>query len=118
MSDYFASDVAPIGTHDGDAMAADTRVALEDDVAALIDRQAVILVVDRASKKISLVSYQKLIYMGRGIPVLNCQVGCAAVEAVRVVPSGLPVALGVGRVTSSCTKLYGYLNLVARHRCS
>ena len=56
-------------------------VALEDDVAALVDGEAVVLVVDRA--------------------VLDDEVGRAAVEAVGVVARSFAAALGVGLVTES-----------------
>ena len=51
------------GTHDRDTVAADARVALEDDIAALVDGKAVILVVDGAGTNTSfskwLVKHQK-----------------------------------------------------------
>ena len=51
------------GTHDRDTVAADARVALEDDVAALVDGEAIVLVVDGAGTNMSfskwLVRFQK-----------------------------------------------------------
>ena len=41
------------GTHDRDTVAADARVALEDDVTALVDGKAVILVVDGTGTNMS-----------------------------------------------------------------
>lgn len=70
--------------YDGDTVSAGAGVALEDDVAALVDREAVVLVHDRA--------------------VLDHEVRRAAVEAVGVVSRGLASALGVGLVAKSWAK--------------
>ena len=54
------------GTHDRDTVAADARVALEDDVTALVDGKAVILNIPK-------------ILFNQGFPVENttaCELGC------------------------------------------
>lgn len=62
-------------------MSAGAGVSLEDDVAALVDREAVVLVHDRA--------------------VFDHEVRRAAVETVGVVSRGLASALRVGLVAKS-----------------
>ena len=42
-----------MGTYDRDTVPADASVALEDNVAAFVNRKAVVLVVDRAIQKTS-----------------------------------------------------------------
>ena len=86
-------------------MAADAGVALEDDVAALVDGEAVVLVVDGAAR-LTLASVDVCALRKRdNSPVLDGEVGRAAVEAVGVVACGLTAALGVGGVTRGwCSK--------------
>ena len=67
-----------------DTVAARAGVPLEDDVAALVDGKAVILVHDYA--------------------VLDGEIGGATVETIRVVAGGLAIAGRVGLITS------GYAN--------
>ena len=84
-------------------MATRAGVSLEDNVAALVDRKTIVLVVDGAMQWSIQSSEQRRFGFGDGsyAPVLDCQIGGAAVEAVRVVTCRLAIAVSVRLITQS-----------------
>ena len=78
-------------------MTSGTSVPLEDDIAALVNGQAVILVHDSTKNKRQQTKAEDP--SSSASPVLNGEIRCAAIEAIGIVSSGLAITLAVGLVS-------------------